>query len=290
MFKTEKIIAKSKQGAERRQETKQSGEIEEAIARTKRSIHSQEYNSGDNQELRFEYEDLQVCIKYSEVSSENTTDIQLARAKLEKELPKDNPALKSENWKKLDQFLVQMPDGSVQDVLESVPPEYPIYFCPVNRDSNPKGFIYAEPIQAIFYAGDIGTIAGISVLAHEIGHLHNEYLLPTEERIGASFHRDQDMATVILKERYANAFALKRLRKFITSVQERKDVHMLLRNYGQGSYDHLLTQVNQARTNAEEAMFYAELQRIMDQDEYDYGHGIFGLGDEDWGDDKNVGI
>ena len=282
MFRTEDIIAKSKRGVARRESAQSSGEYEDAIRRTKIPLHSESYTTGSAQELTFTYYGLEVVVSYSDVLNADTANILIAQKHLASRIPEGSPAFKAETWKKLDRFYVRLPNASTLDLAESVPKEYSIYFCPANSGADPKGFICSEP-KAIFYAGDIGTVAGFAVLAHEIGHLHNEILQPKEGRTNTSFHRDQDVAMTILKERYANAFALKLLRVFIKDPQDRKDVLILLRHYGQGSYDHFLTKVNQVRNLEDERVFYEELRKHMDEE---YGDTVFGLGEQDWPDEE----
>lgn len=286
MFKSEKLFKKARAGAEAVKVVENSGGLQQALDRISKSLHSEEYVSGSDQELVFNYGGSEVAVRYSDISAEQKEIIVVAQKHWKDIFSAESPVFEAESWKQLNGLSVRTQDGKAQDMLESVPAEYPIFFCPQNDSSNPKGVISGGDINAIFYAGDIATLAGMSVLAHEIGHLHNEYLKTEEERMRTTNHRDQDVATKVLRERYANAFALKKLRPFITNLQNRKDISALLLQYGQGSYDTLLTKVRDVRDMHEQAAFYRELGELMRDDEYDYE--IYGL--DDWDDSREVGL
>lgn len=269
MFKPEIVISKAQKGAEKRSARVESGELQQALERLKKPLHSEEYKSGPNNELALTYSGFKGSIQYADIQPEDADSIYYVLDQIKKELPKGSPAFEDENWKRLTQFLIHTSEGQTRDIIESVPTEFPIYFCPAETSSNPRGFVVAPNFTSIFYIGDPATLAGVSVLAHEIGHVHNEYIGVRHEKFRTTFHPDAEFVLEVIKERHANAFAFKVLRPYITNLQDRKDVSVLLRDYGQGSYDTLLTNRQRARN----AAFYEELRIIQEKYEHEEGYG-----------------
>lgn len=242
MFNPEKIIAKAEIGAKRYLSLEESDELDESIARINRPLHSDEYKEGIDLTLTLHYEDTELKLSYRDLTEEELSDIEKIKNYLA-DTTDNSPSLDSKNWKRLSRLILEQPETDSFDITKSIPENFPVYFCPKNILGKPGAFVCSKPlgpVSGIFYNGDVGTIAGIAILLHEIGHLHTDFSVTEEVQTEASTHPSAKQAAINLQERYANAFALKHLRSHITSKQDREDVLIMLRHYGQGSYDSVL--------------------------------------------------
>lgn len=223
---TEKILKKSNRAAENLPNEE---EVSQSIERLKKPFGEFEYKDSGLETIEFEGKTFRL--RYSDVYPHL---IPRLKEYMEiKGLSSDDIDNEINYWKFVDslKFII---DGKELDLLKLVPNSYNVFFKPSSAEIH--GAVMRS--KDIFISADIATPVGIATLMHEIGHIVDNIKLKVSNLSdltdGEQYY---NIAEKVRKERSANAYALKAVRPFLSTTEQKSDLRNFLINYALRTYN-----------------------------------------------------
>src|SRR3989338_10939811 len=205
-------------------------EIDTALARLSTPFREVTYGAEGKEKVNVE--NFSFEFSYSSIhdsSQKEEIDENLRRLQIDQKVAYANP----ENWRKLDMLIFEV-KGKHIDLLDKLPPDTQIFFCPTSAKFH--GSVSRPPVR-IYILGDITTPRSLVTLLHEAGHVFDDANL---EKLGREDMMDTQLnayrAEKLRTERSASAFAFKAIKSVVPEGQLRNDARTFLKSYALESY------------------------------------------------------
>ncbi len=223
---TERILKKSNRAVENLPNEE---EVSQSIERLKKPFGKFEYKDSGLEIIEFEGKIFRL--RYSDVYPHLITRL---KEYLEIEgLSADDVGTEINNWKFVDSLRFIL-DGKEFDLLKLVPKSYNVFFKPSSTETH--GAVMRG--KDIFISADIATPVGIATLMHEIGHIVDDIKLEVSNLSDLTDGQQYyNVAEKVRKERAANAYALKVMRPFLSTTEQKSDLRNFLINYALRTYN-----------------------------------------------------
>jgi len=249
-----------------------SEEMQASLAKLEKPLGDVEYAERGNTTVNTE--GLQVNLSYSPLDEKLKSNV---LSYINREMKGNNELVDPFKWKVLDSMEFITKDSQV-NMVDVLPNDYKIVFCPTSLDTNNGSVNISEKVIYIF--GDIVTPLSVITLLHEIGHIFDHKNL---EKAGVdkltTDHMFSNEAERLRKERTASAFAIKAMKPYFKLLGIKTDSINYLKDHALASYymwvKHGMIeqkQTNKFMTSEYPSGFDTDIsdtdQRIMDFEEW----------------------
>jgi len=216
----------------------------------------------------------QVELTFDQVGADSESIKRIAELAASK-MPKERDMNKG--WKEIQNYSLKTGDGKHEVQL---PPGCKVYYINETDREERTGFYYWEQdldnpendIEAIILIGDPTAPVGVFTTLHEAGHHVDRH---REDRPKVEGWHSQ-FTKKVYEERAANAYALKKLRPFITSGAFSKNdardflIQHALGSHMEGTRRKISTHEYEARKMGKDYDMEAEEQEMMERERWDY--------------------